>query len=50
VSSPSLSYALVFAAEAGLFILAAYLAIWIGKPLIKSEAEGSVPWPANQEA
>jgi BCD family chlorophyll transporter-like MFS transporter len=30
--SVSLSYALVFAAEAGLYVIAACLAIWIGKP------------------
>jgi MFS transporter, BCD family, chlorophyll transporter len=50
LSSPSLSYALVFATEAGLFVLAAYLAIWIGKPLIRNEAQGLMPRPANQGA
>jgi MFS transporter, BCD family, chlorophyll transporter len=34
VSSVSLSYALVFAAEAGLYVIAACLAIWAGKPTI----------------
>jgi BCD family chlorophyll transporter-like MFS transporter len=50
LSSSSLSYSLVFAAEAGLFLLAAYLAIWIGKPLAENEAEGPLPLPANQGA
>ena len=50
LSSPSLSYSLVFAAEAGLFVLAAYLAVWIGKPLIEHEAKGPLPMPANQGA
>ncbi|RXH09323.1 BCD family MFS transporter [Bradyrhizobium guangzhouense] len=40
--SPSLSYAAVFAAEAGLFLAAAYLAIWIGQPLSKDNAESSL--------
>jgi hypothetical protein len=30
---------LVFAAEAGLFVVAAYLAVWIGKPLGEQESE-----------
>ncbi len=34
LSSVSLSYALVFAAEASLYLIAACLAIWIGKPII----------------
>jgi len=50
LSSPALSYSIVFAAEAGLFVLAAYLAIWIGKPLIKNEAKGPLAWPAKQGA
>jgi MFS transporter, BCD family, chlorophyll transporter len=50
LSSPSLSYSFVFAAEAGLFVLAAYLAIWIGKSLNEHEAEGPLPLPANQGA
>jgi BCD family chlorophyll transporter-like MFS transporter len=50
LSSPTLSYSFVFAAEAALFVLAAYLAVWIGKPLIKNEAEGPIPLPANQGA
>jgi BCD family chlorophyll transporter-like MFS transporter len=48
LSSPTLSYSLVFTVEAGLFVLAAYLAIWIGKPLIENEAEGLLRCPANQ--
>lgn len=39
--SPSLSYAAVFAAEAGLFVAAAYLAIWIGKPQTLHDADSS---------
>jgi MFS transporter, BCD family, chlorophyll transporter len=34
--SLSLSYALVFAAEAGLFLIAAALALWVGKPVTGS--------------
>ena len=33
LSSISLSYALVFSAEAGLFLIAASLAFWVGKPM-----------------
>jgi BCD family chlorophyll transporter-like MFS transporter len=47
LSSPSLSYSFVFAAEAGLFVLAAYLAVWIGKPSADGEAERSMAL-ANQ--
>ncbi len=50
LSSPSLSYALVFASEAGLFVVAAYLAIWIGKPLTEQQVHGPLPLPANQGA
>jgi len=46
--SVSLSYALVFAAEAGLFLIAACLAIWIGQPVAK-EAAGEAAWAAKQE-
>jgi BCD family chlorophyll transporter-like MFS transporter len=47
----SLSYALVFAAEAGLFIFAACLAIWIGKPVIISQPVEETAWDAaKQEA
>jgi BCD family chlorophyll transporter-like MFS transporter len=48
--SVSLSYALVFAAEAGLFVFAACLAIWIGKPVIASLPAGEAAWAAKQEA
>ncbi len=41
--SLSLSYALVFTAEAGLFLIAAALAIWVGKPLVSTA-------PAEQAA
>lgn len=42
LSSPSLSYALVFTAEAGLFVMAAYLALWIGEPLAKDDTGNSM--------
>jgi BCD family chlorophyll transporter-like MFS transporter len=42
LSSPSLSYALVFTAEAGLFVVAAYLAFWIGEPLAKDDTGNSM--------
>ena len=48
--SVSMSYALVFAAEAGLFIFAACLAIWIGKPAIASQSAEQPAWAAKQEA
>jgi MFS transporter, BCD family, chlorophyll transporter len=47
--SPSLSYAVVFAAEAALFVFAAYLAFWIGEP-VRNQADGSLPLPVNQRA
>lgn len=47
--SVSLSYAVVFAAEAGLFLIAACLAIWIGQPVAASRpAEAALA--AEQEA
>ena len=45
-----MSYAIVFAAEATLFIFAACLAIWIGKPVIISEPAEEPAWAAKQEA
>jgi len=48
--SVSLSYALVFAAEAGLFIVAAGMALWIGKPAAFNQAVEEAPWVAKQEA
>lgn len=48
LSSPSLSYSFVFAVEACLFVLAGYLAVWIGKPLAKNQPEMALP--ANQGA
>jgi BCD family chlorophyll transporter-like MFS transporter len=49
--SISTSYALVFAAEAGLFVFAACLAIWIGKPVIISHPVEETAWDAaKQEA
>jgi len=46
--SASLSYAAVFAAEAGLFVIAAYLAIWIGKPLSESKTMQPTALATNQ--
>jgi BCD family chlorophyll transporter-like MFS transporter len=48
--SLSLSYALVFTAEAGMFLIAACLALWINKPLADDEPAEQPAWPANQEA
>jgi MFS transporter, BCD family, chlorophyll transporter len=48
--SPSLSYAVVFAAEAALFVFAAYLATRIGEPAVQNQANGSLPLPVNQRA
>jgi BCD family chlorophyll transporter-like MFS transporter len=46
VSSVSRSYALVFAAEAGLYLFAASLAIWAVRPMVKAVPTS---WPAKQE-
>lgn len=46
----SLSYALVFAAEAGLFVLAARLAAHIGRRSAGKQPAGPMPSPANQGA
>jgi BCD family chlorophyll transporter-like MFS transporter len=48
VSSVSLSYALVFAAEAGLYLFAASLAIWAVRPIAKAETAETADWPAKQ--
>jgi BCD family chlorophyll transporter-like MFS transporter len=50
VSSVSLSYALVFAAEAGLYLFAASLAIWAVRPMVKADEVEPASWPAKQEA
>jgi BCD family chlorophyll transporter-like MFS transporter len=55
LSSVSLSYALVFATEAGLYLFAASLAIWAVRPMVKAEAVSAEAteaegWPAKQEA
>jgi len=50
VSSVSLSYALVFAAEAGLYLFAASLAIWAVRPMAKAAVAEPASWPAKQEA
>ncbi len=46
----SLSYALVFAAEAGLFLVAAALALWVGKPLASQLPQEQAAWPEKQES
>jgi len=46
--SASLSYAAVFATEAGLFVFSAYLAIWIGKPLSENSVAQLAGVSANQ--
>ena len=48
--SVSLSYAAVFAAEAGLFIVAACMALWIGKPAAFVKPAEEAPWVTRQEA
>lgn len=48
--SLSLSYSLVFAAEAGLFVLAACLAARIGRPSTGKHPAGPMPSPVNQGA
>ena len=50
VSSVSLSYALVFAAEAGLYLFAASLAIWAVRPMVNEKPAGQATWAAKQEA
>ena len=47
--SVALSYAVVFAAEAGLFIFAACLAIWVGKPMIASRAMEEAAWAEKED-
>jgi hypothetical protein len=46
----SLSYALVFAAEAGLYLFAASLAIWAVRPMVNEKPAGQATWAAKQEA
>lgn len=50
LSSSSLSYSLVFTAEGTLFVLAGYLAVWIGTPFGNNQADAAVPLPATQGA
>ena len=45
--SISQSYALVFAAQAGLFIIAAGLATWVSRPMADKEPATSEPIPAK---
>jgi BCD family chlorophyll transporter-like MFS transporter len=48
--SVSLSYALVFAVEAGMYLFAAALAIWAVRPLPRTAASEEPTWPVKQEA
>jgi MFS transporter, BCD family, chlorophyll transporter len=50
LSSVSLSYALVFVAEAGLYLFAASLAIWAVRPMVRADVTEAASWPAKQEA
>jgi BCD family chlorophyll transporter-like MFS transporter len=50
LSSISVSYALVFSAEAGLFLIAASLAFWVGKPMASLAAPEQAAEPVIQEA
>src|ERR1700761_1774582 len=50
MTSVSLSYALVFAVEAGLYLFAALLAIRAVRPMAKVESAEPITWPAKQEA
>lgn len=43
LTSPALSYAVVFAAEAGLFLLAAAMAIWVHRASTRSQTTESTP-------
>lgn len=50
LSSPSHAYGLVFAAEAGLFLLAAWLAIRIGQPATDPRDARATSWTVEQGA
>jgi MFS transporter, BCD family, chlorophyll transporter len=42
LTSPALSYAVVFASEAGLFVVAAFLAVWVHRAPAKAERRNEV--------
>ena len=48
--SLSLSYSLVFALEAGLFLIAAYLAVWVSRPSTRTQMARRLPRTADQGA
>jgi BCD family chlorophyll transporter-like MFS transporter len=48
LASPSLSYAIVFASEAGLFVVAAVMAVWVHRAQGRADRHGALPiLPAN---
>ncbi len=48
LASPSLSYAVVFASEAGLFVIAAFMAVWVHRAQSRADGRGTlVILPAN---
>jgi MFS transporter, BCD family, chlorophyll transporter len=48
LASPSLSYAVVFASEAGLFVVAAFMAVWVHRAQSRADGRGTlVILPAN---
>lgn len=48
LASPSLSYAVVFASEAGLFVVAAVMAVWVHRAQGRADRHGALPLlPAN---
>jgi BCD family chlorophyll transporter-like MFS transporter len=54
LSSPALSYSTVFASEAGLFVLSAFMAVWVHRAQAKTAQRqndvGAIPSPAVAEA
>jgi BCD family chlorophyll transporter-like MFS transporter len=54
LSSPDLSYSTVFASEAGLFVLSAFMAVWVHRAQVNSakrqDGVGAIPSPAVAEA
>lgn len=51
LASPSLSYAVVFASEAGLFVVAAVMAVWVHRAQGRAGRHGALPiLPANAMA
>ena len=43
LTSPALSYAVVFASEAGLFVVAALMAIWVNRAPLRAATAGEAP-------